>query len=90
MIRDIVPGKTLYENPEEAFNDIVKFVADLDKRLEDLTIAFNEKSISDAANIAALSEFLKFSEDDVLDFYNLVKSKTIEIKKNIFSNKKKQ
>jgi len=85
MISNVVPGKTLYESPEEAFNEIADFVTDLDKHVEDLTIAFNDKCINDAANLAALFELLKFSEDDVLDFYNLVKSKTLDIKKNISS-----
>ena len=85
MSEGINTGKTLYSSPEEAFNAIIDSINQLDKRLENLTIAFNDNVITDTSRFAVLSKILNFTSDDILDFYNLVKKEERAMKERINS-----
>ena len=83
MNKEIVPGKTLYNNPEDAFNAIVDSINEMDRRLEALTISYNEMLISNAAKFVALSKVLNFSTDEILDFHNFAKKEELRIKEQV-------
>ncbi|HEY8658672.1 MAG TPA: hypothetical protein VIL78_06525 [Hanamia sp.] len=69
------PEKYLYVPQEE----IVNFIKALDKKIETLTVAFNEKYINDTARLSALFRILKLGPDDILDFYNATKKEEMRL-----------
>ena len=85
MNQEIVPGKTLYNSPEDAFNAIVDTINEMDKRLEALTISYNEMLVSNASDFVALSKVLNFSTDEILDFHNFSKKEQLRISKQVYS-----
>jgi len=62
-------------------NELIEFVTELDKKYENLTIAFNQDKIENAAKFVALSKVFKWSADDVLDFANETKKEVQEMSK---------